>query len=153
MVELQARDKEAAARRLEDVTWREKVRAEDLEEREALRLEREAARAEREIARAEDVAWREKVRTEDLAERGAARAEREIVRAEDMAWREKTRAADRAERDALHNQTLQCLTRGLALLAAAQNAKPGTPPEELARRAQDFTRWIGDGVGTTGQGT
>jgi len=147
MVDLPARDKEAATRRLEDVTWRENVRAEDLEEREALRLEREAARAEREIARAEDVAWREKARTADLAEREAARAEREIARAEDVAWRENTRAADRSERDMFHAQGLQCLARGLAFLAAAQNAKSGTETEELARKAQDFARWIGDVVG------
>jgi hypothetical protein len=149
MVELPARDNQATARRLEDVLWREKVRTEDLAERDALRLERGAAREERDIVRAEDVAWREKARAADLAEREAARAEREIMRAEDLAWREKTRAEDRAERDAFRVQTL----RGLAFLAAAQNAKSGTPVEELARRAQEFAKWIGDVVGKTDQRT
>ncbi len=46
MVELQTRHVDAETRRLEDLSWREKVREEDL-------------------------AWREKVRAEDLAERAA----------------------------------------------------------------------------------
>ncbi len=96
--------------------------------------------------RVDDVAWREKVRTEDLAWR-------EKVRAEDLAWREKVRTLDRAERDALVSQNKQCLTRGLALIAAAQIAKPGTPAEELIRMALDFTSWIGEAAGTPNEGT
>jgi len=101
MGESPARQTEADTRRLEDVDWREKLRAEDL-------------------------AWREKVRAEDLAWR-------EKVRADDLVWREKARAANE-----------QRLVRGLAFLAAAQNAKPGTPSKELARMAEDFTQWIMD---------
>ncbi len=127
MAQLPPRNTEAESRRAEDVAWREKVRAEDV--------------AWREGRRDEDGAWHGKVRAEDLAWR-------EKVRAEDLAWREKARAEDSAERQALHAQTLQCLARGLALLAAAHNSNPGTPAEELARRAQDYTRWIGD-VGVT----
>ncbi len=127
MAQLPPRNTEADSRRAEDVAWREKVRVEDV--------------AWREMRRDEDGAWHEKVRAEDLAWR-------EKVRAEDVAWREKARTEDGAERRALHAQTLQCLARGLALLAAAQNAKPDTPADELARRAQDFTRWIGDVGGT-----
>jgi hypothetical protein len=112
-------------------------------EAEARRLENEAWR---EKVRTKDEAWREKVRTEELAWR-------EKVRTEELAWREKVRTEDRAERDANHAQSLQCLARGLAFLAVTQNAKPRTPTEELARRAQDFARWIGDVGGTTHQGT
>jgi hypothetical protein len=132
MAQLPPRNNEAESRRAEDVAWREKVRVEDV--------------AWREMRRDEDGAWHEKVRAEDLAWR-------EKVRAEDMAWREKARAEDGVERQALHAQTLQCLARGLALLAAAQNAKLDTPADELARRAQDFTRWIGDVGGTVERDT
>lgn len=128
MVELPTRQTEGDARRIKDVAWREKLRA-------------------------EDVAWREKVRVEDLSEREAARAEREAGRVEDVAWRTQARAEDRAERNAFHAQTLQCLARGLAFLAAAHNAKPDTPTEELARRARDFTQWISGVDGTTDQDT
>jgi hypothetical protein len=105
-----------------------------------------ARHAEAEARRLENEAWREKVRTKD-------EAWREKVRTEELAWREKVRTEDRAERDANHAQSLQCLARGLAFLAVTQNAKPRTPTEELARRAQDFAQWIGDVVGTTHQGT
>jgi hypothetical protein len=96
--------------------------------------------------RFEDVAWREQVRTEDVAWR-------EKVRAEEMAWRSEARAADRVERDAGTSQNIHCLARGLAVIAAAQNAKPGTPSEKLARMALDLTKWIGDFASTTDQGT
>jgi hypothetical protein len=123
MVELPPRQTDADTRRHEDVAWREKGRAEDL--------------AWREKVRAEDRTWREQVRAEDLAWR-------EQVRAEDLAWRNEARATDLANK--------QCLVHGLALLAAAQNAKPATPTEELARMAQEFTQWISGADGTTGSG-
>ena len=132
MVDLPARQRDADTRRLEDVTWREKLRAEDM--------------AWREKSRREDVAWREKVRSADLAWR-------EEVRAADVAWREEAQAADRVERDAIASQNKQCLTRGLAFIAAAQIAKAGTPTEELVRMAVGFTRWIGGVDAATDDGT
>jgi len=105
-----------------------------------------ARHAETESRRLEDAAWRQKLRTEDVAWR-------EKMRAEDVAWREKVRAEDRAERSAFHAQNRQYLARGLAIIAAAQNAKPRALTKELARKAQDFAQWIGDVGGTTDQGT
>ena len=99
-----------------------------------------------EARRLENEAWREKMRKEDIAWR-------ERLRTEDVAWREKLRKEDRAERNAFHAETLQCLARGLAVLASMQNAKPGTPTKELARKAQDFAQWIGDVAGMTDKGT
>lgn len=132
MVELPPRQRQIEPRRLEDVAWRENVRAEDV--------------AWRETVRAADLSWREKVRAEDVAWR-------EKVRAEEVAWREKVRAADRVERDAVTSQNKQCLERGLAFIAAAQIAKAGTPTEELVRMALDFTHWIGGTDGTKDKGT
>jgi hypothetical protein len=132
MVEVPSRHTEADTRRLEDVGWREKVRAEDL--------------AWREKVRAEDLAWREKVRAEDLVWR-------ENVRAEDLVSRNEVRAADHAERNASSAQTIWCLARGLAFLAAAQNAESGKPTDELAHMAQEFTKWIGGVAGMTDQDT
>ncbi len=120
MGESPTRQTEAETRRLEDVAWREKLRSEDL--------------AWREKVRAEDLVWREKVRADD-------RTWREKVRAEELAWRNEARTMDRAKED--------CLARGLALLAAAQNAKPGTPAEELERVARGITKWIVGAGGTT----
>ncbi len=104
----------------------------------------EAARRENE--RAEELARREKARAEDVAWR-------EKVRAEDVAWQEETQRKQLAAREAFHAQSLLCLTRGLALIAAAQNAKPGTLAKELARRAQDLAPWIGEGIGKPDQDT
>ena len=132
MVDLPARQREVDARRVEDVTWREKLRAEDV--------------AWREKSRGEDVAWRENVRAADVTWR-------EKVRAADVAWREKVQAADRVERDSIASQNKQCLARGLAFIAAAQIAKAGTPPEELVRMAVGFTKWISGVDGTTDEGT
>ena len=106
-----------------------------------------------ETRRLENEAWREQVRTKDIAWREKVKADevacREKLRAEDVAWREKVRTEDRAERA----QTLQCLARGLAFIAAAHNAKSGTPTKELARKAQEFAQWIGDVARTKDQGT
>ena len=101
---------------------------------------------EMETRRLEDVAWREKIRADD-------RAWREKVRVEELAWREKVRAEDRAERDAVNSQNRQCLARGLAFIAATQNAKTGTPPEELARIAQGISQWIEGAAGITRKGS
>jgi hypothetical protein len=127
MAELPPRHVDAETRRAEDVAWREKMRKEDL-------AERALGRADRENQRVQDLVWRER------------------VRAEDVAWRELVRASDREERYAYHAQTLQCLARGMAFLAAVQNAKPDTPVKELARKAQDYVQWMSEVLGPADQG-